>query len=182
MIDLLLQAVLLIVKALGNFLTVLLLMRFFMQIFRVSFASQLGRFVLQLTDWLVVPLRKVIPSLRGLDLASLLPAYLVQALLVAIALLFYRGLEHMAPETLALLVVSRGLLGVIRLCLYMLIVVLFLQAFLSWVMPHSPLTRPLWQVTEPFLRPIRRIVPTIADIDLSPLIAILAAQVILIFV
>lgn len=182
MIDMLMRAALLVIEALGNFLTVLLLLRFFMQWLRVSFANQLGRFVLQLTDWLVVPMRRAIPSLRGLDLASLLPAYLLQVLLVAIARLMFRGLEYMTPEVLVLHAFGSGLFGLIRMSLYLLLAALFLQAFLSWVVPHSPWMRPISLITEPCLRPLRHIVPTVAEVDLSPLVAILAIQVLLIFV
>lgn len=181
MTALLLQALLLIVKTVAGFLTVVLLLRFFMQVFRVSFANQFGAFVVQLTNWLVAPLRRVLPSVMGLDLASLLPAYLLQLLVITLMIFAHGGIEVLAPETLALLIVWRALLAVLRLSVYMLIGALFLQAFLSWVMPHSPLQRPVAQVTEPILRPLRRIVPPIANIDLSPLIAILLAQIVLIF-
>lgn len=68
-----------------------------------------------------------------------------------------------------------------RLSIYLLIGALFLQAVLSWVNPYSPLGQPVAQLTRPFLRPIQRVIPPIAAIDLSPLIAILLAQLVLIF-
>ena len=74
-----------------------------------------------------------------------------------------------------------ALIATLRISVYLLIGALFLPAILSWVSPHSPLAQPLAQLTRPFLDPIRRIVPSIAAIDLSPLIAILLAQVVLIF-
>ena len=65
---------------------------------------------------------------------------------------------------------------------YLLIGLLIVQAVLSWVNPYSPIGRPISQITQVFLGPIRRVVPPIANIDLSPLVAILLAQVILIFI
>ena len=76
MLNLLFQVFLLIVKSVAGFFCVLLLVRFYMQVFRVLFANRFGNFVVQLTNWLVAPLRRVLPSFRGLDLASLLPAVL----------------------------------------------------------------------------------------------------------
>ena len=80
------QALLFLIDSLAAFLTILLLLRFLMQWFRVSFANQLGKFVVQLTNWLVMPLRRVLPGVFGLDLASLLPAKLLQALVAILAL------------------------------------------------------------------------------------------------
>ena len=79
------QAGLFLLDALTAFLTIALLLRFFMQACRVSFNNQLGTFVVELTNWLVKPLRKALPGLFGLDLASLLPAYLLQLILTVAA-------------------------------------------------------------------------------------------------
>lgn len=177
----LLQAGLLILKSLAEFLSILLLMRFFMQLFRVAFNNQIGAFVLQLTNWLVMPLRRVLPGIFGLDLSSLLPAYLLQVIVMVAVISLRTGLEVLAPENMALLIVTRSLLALLRTCIYLLIGLLIVQAILSWVNPHSPINRPIGQMTQVFLRPIQRVVPPIANIDLSPLIAILMAQVILIF-
>jgi YggT family protein len=175
------QAGLFLLDALIGFFTIALLLRFYMQAFRVSFSNQLGNFIVQLTNWLVKPLRKVFPGLFGLDLASLVPAYLLQVLLV-LAVFSLRGtLEVLAPEKMLFLIFWQAALATLRLSIYLLIGALFLQAVLSWVSPYSPLGQPVAQLTRPFLRPIQRVVPPIAAIDLSPLIAILLAQLVLIF-
>lgn len=175
------QAGLFLLDALIGFLTFALLLRFYMQAFRVSFRNQVGAFVVQLTNWLVMPLRKVLPGLFGLDLASVLPAYLLQVLLLFVVFLLRGGLDVAATGNLHGLIFWTALLATLRISVYLLIGALFLQAILSWVSPHSPLAQPLAQLTRPFLDPIQRIVPPIAAIDLSPLIAILLAQVVLIF-
>lgn len=173
------QAGLFLLDALVGFLSFALLLRFYMQAFRVSFRNQVGAFVVQLTNWLVMPLRKVLPGLFGLDLASLLPAYLLQVLLL-FAVFSVRGdLDATIAGNLFGLILWKGVLATLRISIYLLIGALFLQAILSWVSPHSPIAQPLTQLTRPFLDPIRRIVPPIAAIDLSPLIAILLAQVVL---
>ena len=181
MLALLIQVLLLIVKSLAGFLCLLLLVRFYMQVFRVSFANRFGAFVVQLTNWLVIPLRRVLPSVRGLDLASLLPAYLLQVLVVGVLIIAGGGLGVLAPELLVPLLFWRGLLAVLRLSVYLFIGVLLVQAVLSWVQPYSPLNQPLALLTDPLLRPLRRIVPAVAGFDLTPLIAVLLAQIVLIF-
>jgi len=176
------QALTFVIDTLTGFLTVLLLLRFYMQAFRVSFANQIGAFVVQLTNWLVKPLRRVLPGIFGLDLASVLPAYLVQVFLLLSLIALRGGFELIAPESLIVLVFWQALLATVRISLYLLIAVLFLQAILSWINPYSPLSQPVAQLTRPFLDPLRRFVPTIAGIDLAPLVAILLAQLVLIFV
>jgi YggT family protein len=174
------QAALFLLDAVIGFFTLVLLLRFFMQVFRVSFRNQLGAFVVQLTNSVVLPLRKVLPGLFGLDLASLLLAYLLQVLLIA-AVFVLRGGPEVMLSALILPILGGALLATLRLCIYLLIAALFLQAILSWVNPYSPLAGPLAQVTRPFTAPIRRVVPPIAGIDLSSLIAIILAQLVLIF-
>ena len=70
----LIRVLLFVIDSVASFMCGVLLLRFFMQAFRVSFANPLGAFVVQLTNWLVVPLRRVLPGIHGFDLASLLPA------------------------------------------------------------------------------------------------------------
>ena len=175
------QALLFLLNAVVGFFTFALLLRFYMQAFRVSFRNQGGAFVVQLTNWLVLPLRRIMPGVFGLDLASLLPAYLLQVLLL-FAVFSLRGTaELITPGELMAILLWQGVLATLRLSVYLLIGALFLQAILSWVNPFSPLAQPLAQLTGPFVRPIRRIIPPIAAIDLSPLVAILLAQLVLIF-
>ncbi|MBW7902070.1 MAG: YggT family protein [Rhodocyclaceae bacterium] len=175
------QALLFLIDALASFFTLLLLARFFMQLNRVSFANQLGTFVVQLTNWAVKPLRRVIPGIMGWDLATLLPAWWLQCLLLLVVL----SLRGIAPEfgqtgEIALLVLWRGATATLRLAVYLFIGALLVQAVLSWVNPHSPLAAPVYQFNRPILRPIQRFLPPIANIDLSPLVAILLLQVVLI--
>lgn len=177
MFDLINQAGFFLLKSLAEFLSILLLMRFFMQLFRVSFGNQIGAFVVQLTNWLVLPLRKVVPGVFGLDLSSLLPAYLLQVIVLLAAVALQAG----ADVPIALILFG-GLRALLRTSVYLLIGLLIVQAVLSWVNPYSPIGRPINQITQVFLGPIRRIVPPIANIDLSPLVAILLAQVVLIFI
>lgn len=175
------QAVLFLINAVASFFTVLFLLRFYMQAFRVSFGGPFGHFIVTLTNWAVKPLRRIVPGLFGLDLASLLAALVVQLVLMAVVLSLSGAMFMADGAALALAVVGGAVRGLLRLSIYLLIGALILQAVLSWVNPYSPLSAPVNQLTRPLLAPIRRVLPPISGIDLSPLVAILLAQVVLIF-
>ncbi|MDX5409875.1 MAG: YggT family protein [Thauera sp.] len=170
---------LLVLDVAGGFLTLMLLARFYMQWQRVSFRNQLGQFVVTTTDWIVRPLRRFIPGLFGLDMASLLPAWVVQVLLV-MAELSLRGAVF-SGNTAAVLagLWGVGLIELLRMMVYLMFAVVLGSALLSWVSPHAPLAPLLNAIAAPFLRPFRRVVPTIANVDLSPLLLLLVLQIVL---
>ena len=175
------HAVTFLLDAIVSFFCTLLLLRFMMQAFRVSFAGPFGNFVVTLTNWAVKPLRRIVPGLGGLDWSTVLAALALQALLGGLLL----GLSGRALEvdggTLFLMIGGFAVRGLLRLAVYILIGGLILQAVLSWINPYSPLAAPAYQLTRPLLDPIRRVVPSISGIDLSPLVAILLLQVVLMF-
>ncbi|MBS0325674.1 MAG: YggT family protein [Proteobacteria bacterium] len=159
--------------------TYALLLRFVMQVLRAPFRNPVGQAVIALTDWAVKPLRKVLPGLRGIDWASLAAAYACQVLwLVAYYAAFGTGVPWTAAGIAYVLLVALVALG--KAALWLLIVVVLVQAVLSWVAPDGPLAGVLNALTFPFLRPIRRLVPPIGGtLDLSPLIVIVVAQLVL---
>lgn len=175
------QAIVFLADAVVGFFCVLFLLRFFMQAFRVSFAGSFGHFVVALTNWGVKPLRRVIPGLFGLDLASLVVALLLQLLLMVLMLALSGGLFVLEGPAATVAILWGAVRGLLRLSIYILIGALIFQAVLSWVNPYSPLAGPANQLTRPLLSPIRRFLPPISGIDLSPLVAILLAQVVLMF-
>lgn len=170
---------LLLINAAGGFLTLMLLARFYMQWQRISFRNQLGQFVVSTTDWIVRPLRRFVPGLFGLDMASLLPAWVVQILLVA----FELGLRGavFSGNTAAVIggLGGVGLIELLRMMVYLLFAVVLGSAVLSWVAPHAPLAPLFNAIAAPFLRPFRRVVPTIANVNLSPLLLLLVLQIVL---
>jgi YggT family protein len=176
------NVVLLILNTAVGFLTLMLLARFFMQWQRVSFRNQIGQFVVATTDWLVRPLRRVIPGLMGFDLASLLPAWVLETLLVFVEL-WLRG-APLGENTLAVVlgVLGLGLLELVRMAIYLVIAVVLMSAVLSWVNPHAPAAAVFHNLSAPFLRPFRRIIPPIANVDLSPLVLLLVLQIVLMVV
>ncbi|MBL8430405.1 MAG: YggT family protein [Dechloromonas sp.] len=173
------QAIVFLLDAVVSFFCTLFLLRFMMQAMRVSFGGQIGDFVVKLTNWAVKPLRRVIPGAGGFDWASLIAALALQLLFTGIivgAASSFGEIEGAALVPMILLHAARALL---RLAVYIMIGALILQAVLSWVNPYSPLSAPAYQLTRPLLDPIRRFIPSISGIDLSPLVAILLLQAVL---
>jgi len=156
------------------------LLRFIMQWMRAPFRNPVGQAVSALTDWAVKPLRKVLPGFGGYDWASLLAAWVLQALwLVAVSALT-GPLSVLATGSTAGLVAVLALVELIKAALWIAIVVVFAQALLSWVAPDGPLAGVLNALTFPLLTPIRRLVPPLGGaLDLSPLIVIVLAQLVL---
>ena len=155
------------------FFVILLLARFHFQWLRVGFRNQIGEFILATTNWIVMPARRVIPGLAGLDLATLLSAWLLQAL----GIWLHTTLVAASPGLLAL--ASVALIELVRYSLYILIFSVFVMAILSWVNPHAPVLPVFDAVTRPFLRPLRRFLPPVARVDLTPLLLLLALWVLL---
>lgn len=173
---------LLILDTAAGFLTLMLLARFFMQWQRVSFRNQIGHFVVATTDWIVRPLRRVIPGLMGWDLASLLPAWVLQTLMVFVELSLLGAPLGAGPGALLLGIWGLGLIELMRMAIYLVFAVVLVSAVLSWVNPHAPAAAVFHDLAAPFLRPFRRIIPPIANVDLSPLVLLLVLQIVLMLV
>lgn len=173
------RPLLFLADAVASFFCTLFLLRFMMQCFRVSFSGQLGDFVVGLTNWAIKPLRRVLPGIGGYDWASLLAAFALQLLLGALVVTL-SSVPLDGPGVAVMLPII-ALRAMARLAVYILIGALILQAVLSWINPYSPLAAPAGQLTRPILEPLRRLIPPISGIDLSPLVAILLLQVLLMF-
>jgi YggT family protein len=160
--------------------TYALLLRLVMQVMRAPFRNPLGQAVMALTDWIVKPLRRLLPGVRGIDWGCVVAAFLFQfCWLLALYFAFGRGFALFGPG-LAFLAAAT-LIALVKALLWLTIIVVFAQAILSWVAPDGPLAGVLNALTFPLLRPVRRLVPPIGGtLDLSPLIVIVLAQLILI--
>lgn len=168
----------LLIDAVAGFFVFLLLARFHFQWLRVPFRNQVGAFMIAATNWIVMPARRVIPAFAGLDLATLAMAWLLQGLALYLNLLLI-GRE---PGSAAGFVSIGGvaLVDLLRYSIYILMFSLIVQAVLSWVNPYSAVGPLFDALTRPFLRPLRRIVPPLANIDLTPLVLIILLQVLLV--
>jgi YggT family protein len=163
----------LLVDVVAGFFVFLLLARFHFQWLRVPFRNPVGEFVIAATNWIVRPARRLIPPLRGLDLASLAAAWLIQGLALYLLL-------AMAGRPASAVILLDSLFDLVRYSLYILVFAVIVQAVLSWTNPYSPVQPVFDALTRPFLRPIRRFVPPLGSVDLSPLVLLVALQIALI--
>ena len=163
-----------------GFFVFVLLTRFYLQLMRAPFRNPLGQFVIALTNWLVLPARRFIPGLFGLDLSSFVLAWLIEAVLLFLLYLLRGGGFASGSGVVIGMFFSLGLLELARFSLYLLIGVILIQAVISWINPYTPLAPLFNALTAPLLRPFRRLLPPIGNVDLSPLFALIAAQLLLI--
>jgi YggT family protein len=146
------------------------LLRLYMQVQRVPFGNPVGRFIFALTDWIVLPLRRVLPSFRKWDTASLVAAYLFQLAQFGILwLMVGRGGGALVPVL--------ALFGLVRLVISGVIGLVIVYAILSWVRSESPITDVIDRLCAPILRPFRRMIPLVGGIDLSPLALLVLLQI-----
>jgi YggT family protein len=162
-----------LVDAVASFFVFVLLARFHFQWLRVPFRNPIGEFVLATTSFLVLPVRRVIPGLAGLDLATLLLAWLVQGISLWIQT------EIVGAEISAMALAAIAAVDLLRYSLYILVFAVIVQAVLSWVNPYTPVAPAFDTITRPFLRPLRRFVPPLGGVDLTPLILLVILQVLL---
>lgn len=149
--------------------TLILMLRFLLQWTRADFYNPMSQMVVKLSNPVVSPLRHIIPGYGGLDLATL---FLVFALTFAkLLLLSALGVYafSIGPILLAMCI------DVIMLTLDIFLFVIFLQAILSWLNPdpYHPLAKVLFNLSRPVLQPLRRTIPPVGGIDITPMIAII---------
>lgn len=161
-----------LIDVLFTFFGSILLLRAHMRWVGIGPVESLSRFVYQLSNWLVLPLTKLMPSKGRLDIASLVAAYLT-ALVSVLALILIWGMPSLG---LSLDVLVLALLIVLRWVLNLIVGLTLVQALLSWINPQAPLMPLLYALTAPFLNPIRRVLPLIGGVDLSPMILFVIAQ------
>jgi len=173
------NALIFIAQVAFGLLTLTLLLRFYLQWVRAPNRNPLADFVNALTDFMVKPARRIIPGLWGLDLPTLLLAWLMQ-LLEFLIVLQVRGFRFGAEVGLAAVGVALlAALGVVKMLIYIVLVATLLQAVLSWINPGSPIAPLLDAMTRPFLRIFRRRIPPIGNVDLSPLFLLVVCQLLL---
>ena len=165
--------VLMVVQTIASLLAGMCLLRAYMQWHgvRMGMGNAVAPWVMGLTDWLVLPLRRILPKVGRIDLGSLMAAFalmLVQGLIIA--LLFGMGLN---PVSL-LLGALMDMLGLILSSLFWLLVI---GIVVSWLRVDESTVYWIQSLVEPLLRPVRRVLPTVAGLDLSPMVLILLIKV-----
>ena len=168
-----------LIQTLGNLFVIAVLLRFMMQLFRVPFRNPFAQFIVAITDFAVKPLRRVVPGLWGLDWACLVLAWLVE-LVVVTAGYWLEGFPFaLAGGKVWPVMLGLAAVRLLSLTVYLIIGLTLIRAVLSWVNSDTPLVPVVYTLTEPFLRPLRRIVPMVAQIDLTPLVLFILCQLVL---
>jgi YggT family protein len=151
------------------------LLRLYMQQQRIPMSARagnpIGPFLFAISDWIVLPLRRVLPGLAFLDLASLLAAYALELAQYSLLWLI-QGMPYGYGAVAGLAGV-----GLLRLALSGMTAMVFIYALLSWVQSASPVSDLLDRLVAPLLAPIRRYLPLVGGVDLSPLALLLALQI-----
>jgi YggT family protein len=151
------------------------LLRLYMQYLRVPMSARsgnpLGRFVFALTDWIVLPLRRVLPSIGGLDTASLVAAFLLQLAQFGLLWLVAGGAGGLFSVPVL------AVFGLARMAISGLTGAVIVFAVLSWVSTRSVAADVIERLVSPLLVPIRRVLPLVGGIDLSPLALLVVLQI-----
>ncbi|MDO8697154.1 MAG: YggT family protein [Pseudomonas sp.] len=167
------QAALYVLQTLGSLYLMIVLLRFILQLVRADFYNPLSQFAVRATQPLLKPLRRIIPSIAGLDIASLVLALLVQLVLMALTMLLAYGTTG---NPIQLLIWS--LIGISALFINIFFYALIISVILSWVAQgsHNPAALLVNQLCEPLLMPFRRLLPNMGGLDLSPIFAFIAIK------
>jgi YggT family protein len=169
------QIVSLLLEVVAGLLTGVCLLRLYMQHQRIPMSARsgnpIGPFIFAVTDWLVLPLRRVLPALGRWDTASLVAAFLAQLALFGAQWLMLGG----GAGWVGVLVLA--LFGVARMAISSLTGLVIVYAVLSWVQTQSYLSDLMERLVAPALTPIRRIIPLVGGVDLSPLALLVLLQI-----
>ncbi|MGI6407828.1 MAG: YggT family protein [Gammaproteobacteria bacterium] len=169
------QALIYVLQTLGQLYILLVLLRFVLQLVRADFYNPLSQFVVKATQPLLLPLRRIVPGLGGIDFASLVLALLVHMAL-SLAVLLIAGASSAELVSALPILALWCLISLASLFVKIFFFALIISVILSWVAQGSrhPAVELVHQVCEPVLSPIRRFIPDLGGIDISPIFAFLA--------
>ena len=166
------EALIYIVQTLGSLYLLIVLLRFILQLVRADFYNPLSQFTVKATQPLLKPLRRIIPGFGGLDLASLVLAILVQLALMVLVIL----IAGANPAAVGLQLLVWAIIAVTSLFLKIFFFAMIISVILSWVAPgsYNPGAQLVNQICEPLLAPFRRLLPNLGGLDISPIFAFIA--------
>ena len=166
------QALYFIIKTITQLYLLVLLLRLWLPLLRADFRNPRAQGILRFTSPLVVPLRRLLPSIGRLDTATVVVAFAIQYLIVIVLLAIF-GRTASTVDVLLTTVIELAILS-----LNLFFFVILIKIILSWVAPHThnPATALLSTLSEPVLRPFRRVIPPVGCLDISPIFAIVLLQ------
>ncbi|CAA6817925.1 MAG: Integral membrane protein YggT, involved in response to extracytoplasmic stress (osmotic shock) [uncultured Thiotrichaceae bacterium] len=165
-----------LVSTLFNLYITLLLVRMMLGLSKADFYNPISQFIIKITNPVIIPLRRFIPSVGKVDTSAVVASLGLKALEVFLMSLI-AGASFMDQNLVKLI-----LGDLLRMIVWIYIIALIIQAIISWVgSAHgNPIVPILNSLTDPLLRPVRRVIPPVAMVDLSPLVVILGLQIVLI--
>jgi YggT family protein len=172
--DKLVQVAHLLITFASSIYITIVMVRFLLQLVRADFYNPLSQFIVKASNPLLLPLRKVIPGLFGIDVASLVLALLLQMATIALlASVAGQGFIPLLP------VLIYSVFELIKLLLNIYMFAFIVIIIVSWIAPngHNPAVELLSTITEPVLRPIRKILPPMGGLDLSIMVALLSIYI-----
>ncbi len=172
------NAILFLLKTLLDLLTIAFLLRFYFQLTKVSFQTQAAQLIVSLTNFAVKPTRRIVPSIGRLDLSTLLLAYSTQVVLSLLSF-WLKGFPFLiVGSQIWLVMLGIAALSIASMSLTIFLYAVLIQAILSWVNPYTPIAPVLSNLTNPILNWLRKYIPTAGNVDLTPLVFIIAAQLV----
>lgn len=170
------DALSLIIQTLGSLYLLIVLLRFILQLVRADFYNPLSQFTVKATQPLLKPLRRFIPSIAGLDTASLVLAILVQLLLMMVVII----IEGANPASAGILLLAWAVIAVTSLFFKVFFFAMIISVILSWIAPgsHNPGAQLATQICEPLLAPFRKLLPSLGGLDISPIFAFIALSLV----
>lgn len=164
----------LILQTLGSLYLMVVMLRFLLQVARADFYNPMSQFIVKATNPVVIPVRRVVPGVMGIDIASILIALMLLFGLIELSELLIQG-KFQNP----LLVVFWSLIGCVGLIANIYFYGLIIMVIASWIAPQSsnPALVLIHQLVEPVMSPIRKILPDMGGIDISPIFAFLTLKV-----
>lgn len=173
-----LAALIFIISTLAQLYLLVLLLRLLLPVFRADFRNPFAQAILKLTSPLVIPLRRVLPPVGRVDTATVVVAFAIQYLTILVT-----GL--IAGRTSSILAIATtSVVSLVSLTIKLFVFAILIRVVLSWIAPRSynPALAIIYALTDPVLRPFRRIIPPMGGIDLSPLFAMIALMALSIIV
>lgn len=171
------QAALYLIEIVFGLYILAVLLRYLLARVRADFYNPLSQFLVKITNPVIKPLRRFIPGYLGIDWPSIIFLLLLQGLeIIMIALVSSSHIP--APLGLCVLIIANLLKTVIYVHMFIIII----QIVISWVNPgaYNPITVIMYQLSEPVLKPARRLIPAAGGFDFSPMIAIIVMQLMII--
>ena len=164
------SALVFIVNALTSLYLLVLLLRFWLPWLRADFRNPLAQGILKLTSPIIIPLRRIVPSFGRLDTATVMVAFVVQYLGILLILLIF------GTSATFSVIATTAIVKLVLLSVNLFMFAIFVRIILSWISPgqYNPATAIISTLTEPLLRPVRRLIPALGGFDISPIFVIIA--------